>query len=355
VFEKTIDEDRQRQGWRFPTLDAVATAQFASEHDVAALVASAPIDSIHICDGIRGNPLLQYAQERLWSRRLQQWVTMETVDDSGALGVAKRLEYSRRFRKWRGRLQGVLAIGMDTPEWVISRGMSYARTFPFAYFLEHATLPQDRPMQGVDSYKLAFVGQLIERKRLDLLIRALARLQSRDFVLSVVGSGADEPQLRKLARVALPGRVEWVGGLPIDEVPELLSQMDCLVLPSRHDGWGAVVSEAMMVGTPAICSDKCGSYGVVKASGYGDVFRSDDLEGLAATLDRAIQRGRVTYEQRTSLAAWARCLGAHEGAEYFLRILEHIDGKQERPQPPWMVVHTCTEREGTSVSAEVDT
>lgn len=55
----------------------------------------------------------------------------------------------------------------------------------------------------------------------------------------------------------------------MDAARACMARADVLVLPSWHDGWGAVVSEALMAGTPAIASDACGSAGVVRASGVG--------------------------------------------------------------------------------------
>jgi hypothetical protein len=62
------------------------------------------------------------------------------------------------------------------------------------------------------------------------------------------------------------------------EVPRAMAQADCLVLPSIHDGWGAVASESLMVGTPVVCSDACGVAGVVQASGVGGVFPVKDKD-----------------------------------------------------------------------------
>ena len=100
---------------------------------------------------------------------------------------------------------------------------------------------------------------------MDLLIAALARFEDRNVELVVIGSGPLEDKLRTDAEAALTGRASWIGCLPVGDVPGEMAKADCLVLPSRYDGWGAVVSEALLVGTPAICSDKCGSAGVVRA------------------------------------------------------------------------------------------
>ena len=184
-------------------------------------------------------------------------------------------------------------------------------------------------------FRFLFVGQLIERKRLGVLLDCMRALAVRDFRLVVVGSGPLEGLLRALAANALPGRVDWVGSLPMEAVANEMVRADCLVLPSRHDGWGAVVSEALMVGTPVICSDACGAAGVVRVSGRGGVFARDDRKELVSLLGRALAGGPRAPAERASLADWAKCLGADAGADYLLEVLDHVDGRRERPSPPW--------------------
>ena len=117
-----------------------------------------------------------------------------------------------------------------------------------------------------------------------------------------------------------------------------MTKADCLVLPSRHDGWGAVVSEALMAGTPVICSDTCGSAGVVRSSGYGDVFASGDLESLLSSLKIIMSKGHLPSVERRGLANWAKSLGAEAGAEYLMEIFDHMDGCTQRPLPPWQKI-----------------
>jgi glycosyltransferase involved in cell wall biosynthesis len=98
-----------------------------------------------------------------------------------------------------------------------------------------------------------------------------------------------------------------------------------------------VVSEALMAGTPVICSDTCGSAGVVRASGYGDVFRSGDRDELMLLLKAIISAGHLSSAERDSLVGWAECLGGDAGAAYLLQILDHVEGRTRRPLPPWDV------------------
>ena len=338
VAEQVMSADRARQGWAPPDLNPARQEVAATASAIEALVNAAPPDSIHICQGIRSNGLVGKAQIVLAKRGLRQWVVMETVEDSGWRGVLKRLEYRRLFGRWRGQIHGVLATGHHTPEWVIARGMPAEQVFPFAYFLPEQASSISGVSDKARRFRFVFVGQFVERKRLDLLIAALGKLQRTDVELTLIGSGPLEFELRAAAEAVLPGRVNWIGQLPVEKVPQVMATADCLVLPSRHDGWGAVVSEALMVGTPAICSDRCGSAGVVRASGHGGVFRSGDVSSLVVELERVLANGRLSDFERLSLAEWARCLGADAGASYLQRVLDYADDRLNRPIPPWETV-----------------
>lgn len=336
VAEQPMSESRAKQGWTPARADAM-TLRFAPDAAAAAsLVAGAPEDSIHICQGFRGNGVVGPARIALDQRGLRQWVIIETVEERGwAATMLKRLEYARLIRKWRHRIEGVLAIGHATPAWLAARGMPAERIMPFAYFLPEPTIPTQPERSKGAPFRVLFVGQFIERKRIDLLIDALARLVGHSLELAVVGAGPLEAELRQRAGARLGDRVTWLGQQPMHEMPSIMAGADCLVLTSRHDGWGAVVSEALMAGTPAICSDRCGAAGVVRASGVGGVFKAGDVEELAHLLGATLAKGRLSKQRREGLRQWALCLGASRGAGYLAAILDRPAHAAGRPAPPW--------------------
>jgi len=335
VAEQELSADRVKLGWRMPQMNGVHLRFSADNEAVHALAQQATTSSVHICEGIRANGTVAVAQRTLSRQGLRQWVVMETVDDAGVWGIVKRWEYDRLFRCKAGLLEGVLAIGHRTMDWIIARGMGAERVYPFAYFLPQAGNRDHAVYREVGSFRFLFVGQFIELKRLDLLISTLKEFANREFELLVVGNGPEERHLRMLAESALPGRVRWLGRRPQAEVPAIMSQADCLVLPSRHDGWGAVISEALMVGTPVICSDACGAGGVVKASGFGGVFVSDRVDELRARLDEQLKSEPISLEDRRQLASWASALGAEAGARYLVKILDYSANGGARPMPAW--------------------
>ena len=256
---------------------------------------------------------------------------------AGHLRVAHSYFLERRIRD---RVDFVLAIGHLGVNWYRSCGYLSERVFPWAYIVEqmHAVSEhadncndQGRPVS------LCFVGQLIKRKGVDLLINALAMLDI-PVTLSVVGDGPLRLSLERLCnRLRLASRVAFLGSLPISEARKLMDSVDLLVLPSRHDGWGAVVNEALMSGTPVICSDNCGAADLVRRSvQLGAVFRAGSTIDLAHVLGTWIRRGPLSERAREVIRNWADCITGEAAARYFVEILGHIDDRTVRPIAPWL-------------------
>jgi len=339
VAEETMSADRSAMGWAAPDLSPARVVFAPSGHEMVGLLETFPVGTIHLCQGLRSNGSVRQVQRVMAARGLAHWVLMETIEDTGLTGTAKRLVYSRLLRRFQKTGAGILAIGDRMPSWLAGLGVDITRVAPFAYFLAEQQTSRPASEDPDRLYRFAFVGQLIARKRVQDILAALARLPAEPmFEFWIVGDGEEAPMLRILADRLLPGRVRWLGTLPLTDVPSVLSQVDLLVLPSRHDGWGAVVSEALMLGTPAISSDRCGSAVAVRASGVGGVFPMGNIEVLSQLLETALTRGPVTSSERCVLAEWAKCLGAVQGADYLERILLAHAQNKPLPHAPWVVL-----------------
>ena len=122
VAENVMTAARQLQGWVAPTMKNAELRRVRTAHEAHELVERAPERSIHLCQGIRANGLIGVAQGCLARRNLEQWIVMEKVNDTGFMGAMRRAEYRRCLRRMLGIVEGILAIGDGTTEWLVQRG-----------------------------------------------------------------------------------------------------------------------------------------------------------------------------------------------------------------------------------------
>jgi len=123
-------------------------------------------------------------------------------------------------------------------------------------------------------WRLLFVGQLIQEKRVDLLLEALPRLQQPCELDLVFHTRTLEACLRKMVEdLGLQSRVRFLGPRCPRELSAIYQGADVLVLPSAGEALPSVVSEAMLCGTPVVATDvggireQLGPFGIVVPPG----------------------------------------------------------------------------------------
>ncbi len=341
VAERDVSERRRRLGWDRADFTPARLVVAPSRPERAAILAVGECaDTVHVFSGLHAYPETYWTLRRAAATCARVGIYAEPpADDRSARALARRARYRVHALRWRRRLDFILVTGATGVHWFRARGFREESLFHFGYFTE--------PPRGLDdldgvvlhsggAVELLFVGQLVPRKGLDLLLRALAGLRGRSWTLNVVGSGPQEEAYRALAREqGVEDRVRWHGMLPNAGVQRLMARADALVLPSRFDGWGAVANEALMCGTPVVVSDRCGASDLVRRPEAGRVVAAGSVEALAAGLDETLARGTVGSGRRAELRAWAaRGISPEAGAGYLMEILSGA-GRERRPEPPW--------------------
>ncbi len=155
--------------------------------------------------------------------------------------------------------------------------------------------------------RLLFVGNIIPRKRVHILLNALAALPADCAALKLVGCTDADPryfrQMQSLAtQLRLTDRVQFLGRLPDAELTPLLRDSHLLAVPSGYEGFGIVYLEAMGFGVPVIAGVRGGAREIVTPGANG--FLVDDVRSVAAIL-RDLCENRQKLAQM-SLAAQAR-------------------------------------------------
>lgn len=135
--------------------------------------------------------------------------------------------------------------------------------------------------QGARVY--GYVGQLIQRKRLDTLIRAFALCAGDAHRLYLIGDGPQRVELEALAdSLGLSDRVVFTGFQ--EDRLRFLRGFDVVVLPSVLEGIPRCLMEAMAASIPVIASNIDGNRALVKHGETGLLFEAGDYHALASCL-----------------------------------------------------------------------
>lgn len=139
------------------------------------------------------------------------------------------------------------------------------------------------------------VGRLDSNvKGQDILLRALSTLQKHvdplTVMLDFVGGGVSSEELMVLTtNLGLTSNVRFLGNKSRDWVYEHLCDYDIFVQPSRSEGFGLTVVEALASKVPVIVADNDGPAEIVGYGKYGFVFKKNDVDDLVAKLVDAIE------------------------------------------------------------------
>ncbi|QYD73282.1 glycosyltransferase [Paraburkholderia edwinii] len=332
VAHEGVPESRQALGWGDGSVALPPTVVAPSDEQIAALVQSGGDRCLHVFSGIRWFRTLTTALEIVQRERRPFAIMSEPRDNAGVAGAVRFVQSWMTEAALRRHVQFVLAIGRHGPPWFRSVGYRRERVFPFAYFLPPPA-EIDGTRTSAAQLRIAYVGRLIDKKGVQFLLPAMRELGPRAR-LTLIGDG--ELRERLVAQARESGvDTEFCGVLPIEEVQRRMRDFDVLVLPSisKDDGWGAVVSEALMAGAAVVGSSCAGASILLDSPRNGRVVRPGDSHAIAAAIADLERSGGLSAGARRMRVKWAReRLTARAGASYFEQIVRHRIGHAPRPK-----------------------
>jgi glycosyltransferase involved in cell wall biosynthesis len=188
--------------------------------------------------------------------------------------------------------------------------------------LPPAAAPDDRPLT-VDRFTILFVGRLQARKRVDLLLRACAQLESKPRLI-VVGDGPERGSLESLAKEIYP-RAEFIGTRHGAELAPYFKEADLFVLPGTG---GLAVQEAMSYGLPVIVAQGDGTQDDLVRKKNGWQIPPGDFDALASTMKDALSDvARLRRMGAESYRIVKEEINIEKMVETFVTALNHLRGK----------------------------
>jgi glycosyltransferase involved in cell wall biosynthesis len=185
------------------------------------------------------------------------------------------------------RASAFIAYGSKAKEYLVSMGASPERvsiamnTSDPAFFLAETDKIRQEGMATMGDGKkhLLYIGYLVRRKNVGLLIECMAELRKHrnDFILDIVGDGESREQLEKQAsELNLSEHVKFHGFRQKSELPAFLAQSSVFLFQTDFDVWGLTVNEAMAAGLPVLSSIHAGAtFDLIEegVTGYAVDFR----------------------------------------------------------------------------------
>jgi glycosyltransferase involved in cell wall biosynthesis len=139
--------------------------------------------------------------------------------------------------------------------------------------------------------QIIFLGNIIERKGLHILLEALGH-QTADIKLDIVGSLDSEPKYAQAMQAKASGlkpKITFHSALDRDPLKKLLRAAHVLVVPSSYEGFGIVYLEGMSFGLPAIGTTAGAAGEIITNNKNGFLIEPNDPASLAAILDSLAQ------------------------------------------------------------------
>ena len=172
-------------------------------------------------------------------------------------------------------------------------------------------VPGDGEVPGepfdIGGTNILFVGSLVRQKGVDILLRAFKNLKmdmaskgstvftdsidSSPINLIIVGDGKERAALRRLADDLNLKDVYFLGSR--GDLKSIFKKSDVLVLPSREEGFGLILLEAMANGVPVVASDVGGVPEIIEDGKNGLLFKIGDFDDLSSKISQVLKEGEL--------------------------------------------------------------
>lgn len=334
VFKGLTEHEAQR-GWstfEYGRAELLVLTESEQRLELLEATRSAPI---HFFGGLGAYPELTEVMQRLASREHGKiGVFSESIDPRGVSGALRKMRFSLRRKQLLDFVDTLFVTGSLARLQFQRLGCPSSKIALFGYFVEKS-LPK------VDLHaplKVIYVGSFISLKNTFLIARSL-EFMSNKLELTAVGTGPLLSKfLQKIARISIKiARFNYIPTVANNKIQALISEHDVLVLPSKYDGWGVTINEALLVGTKVLVTKAAGSEVLVHSSLQGYIIDSGDPRRLAEQLDNMANSVEFVRSQRAELKAWAnKNISPKVAAKYFLEQMGRSPSKPTST-PPWVV------------------
>ena len=206
------------------------------------------------------------------------------------------------------------------------------KTYKWGYFPDTLTYDVDKLMMDKrgDALQILWCGRFLKLKHPEQAIKVAVKLKRDriDFKLRMIGIGSLQEHIRKMIlENELEDQVELLGSMSPEDVRSYMEKAHIFLFTSDyHEGWGAVLNEAMNSACAIVASHAIGSVPfLIKHGENGLVYKNGNTDDLYAQVKKLaddenlrVRLGRQAYHTLSS--TW----NAHNAAENFLKLSDSL-------------------------------
>ena len=177
-----------------------------------------------------------------------------------------------------------------------------------------------------DNKMILYVGQFIERKGIDILLKSISNWDEK-YTLVLVGGKKENEYLQKFSQY-ISDNISIVEFKLKDELSDYYKAADLFVLPTRYDIWGLVINEAMAYGIPVITTDKCVSgLELIENELNGYITETENTNQLASKINRILSDDELRLNMAVNNLSKIRNYTIEEMAAHHMEVLEKQMGE----------------------------
>ena len=147
-----------------------------------------------------------------------------------------------------------------------------------------------------------YCGQIISRKGLDILLKALDGLHNHTWKLNIYGEGYDPAYLNMiLEHIKNNDQIEYKGKFTTTDLSRIYSEIDVAVIPSRRENYPLTLLEALSAKVPVVASDVGGVREMMADKVQGFIYPKDDIESLGRILMHIFSNPQMISQMRARI------------------------------------------------------
>lgn len=340
VAEKELDSSRLKEGWYVPELNGIEVIVSPNLSEIERIV-DTNLNAVHIFNGIYSIKTIFLGFKYAIDKKTKIGVFLESGINLGLKGKLRKIKTIFTLMRYGNKIDFLLPMGYLGVKWFKSSFYPPSKIFPFLYVVENEydKLGEiENNYIGDEIINIIVVAQCIKRKNLNFLLKCIAKYKDMNWNLKIIGEGNKKKSLILLTeKLKLSNKVKFLGTVSNKVVRNYFRESDFSILPSKWDGWGAVINESLIAGVPVLCSNNCGASCLVYGD-RGDIFKVNSKKSLSIVLKKWLLKGKTTDKNKENIRDWSNCISSGSVSDYVIEVVDYTynDQKKQRPIEPWL-------------------